>query len=519
MSEFLPVSASNDDQLGNQDDQPGLNAGGEGANASSMQRLLTEALRVSVCRAPRWDGMPASPGLIAGLMFLYLLTHIALQRVMIIGPAQFYWQVFASGWFYFAALAWVCYRLRPVRLDGQQAHSRQISTSIAPDASHLFTLALAQDLVLNVVLMSVSALLVRAGWYDLSGFSLRMRWLVYLAPSALALFIQLLFLWRAGDRRKPGMLVVVVVMLTALGLDAGTRSMNFWYPRQPAKSNEDAADKSPEITQEVFEQQAALLARKLAEIQPQRPGTVDLYSLTFAPYGEENVFLNETSMVSQVMAQRFDAQGRSLQLANNPGTMTSLPWATPLNLQRAIAHIATRMDVNEDILFMHLSSHGASDGELSAGMWPLTIKPVTPADLKQWLDDAGVKYRVISISACYAGNWVAPLSDANTLVMTASDADHTSYGCGSKSDLTFFGRAMYDEQLRKQTLSFEAAHAAARPIIKQREEVAGKSDGYSNPQIAVGEQIRARLKLLEQRLQAQKPAKAGDVAALKTGPS
>ena len=67
MSEFLPVSASNDDQLGNQDDQPGLNAGGEGANASSMQRLLTEALRVSVCRAPRWDGMPASPGLIAGL--------------------------------------------------------------------------------------------------------------------------------------------------------------------------------------------------------------------------------------------------------------------------------------------------------------------------------------------------------------------------------------------------------------------------------------------------------------------
>ncbi|MFZ6760692.1 C13 family peptidase [Undibacterium sp. Ji50W] len=515
MSEFLPISASNDDQLNNQDEQPGHDAEEQGANASSMQRLLTEALRVSVCRAPRWDGMPASPGLIAGLMILYLLTHIAVQRLMIVGPAQFYWQVFASGWFYFAALAWVCYRLRPVRLE---AHLRQASSTMAPDASHLFTLALAQTLVLNVAVCSVAALLVRVGWYDYSALSWRMQWLVYLAPVCVVLLIQLLFLWRASDRRKTIMVSVIVVMLVVCGLELSTRSMTFWYPREQSKTSEDAADKSPEITQEIFEQQAALFARKLADIQPQRPGTIDLYSLTFAPYGEENVFLNETSMVSQVMAQRFDAQGRSLQLANNPRTMATLPWATPLNLQRAIAHIARRMDVNEDILFMHLSSHGASDGELSAGMWPLTIKPVTPADLKQWLDDAGVKYRVISISACYAGNWVAPLSDVNTLVMTASDADHTSYGCGSKSDLTFFGRAMYDEQLRKQTLSFEAAHAAARPIIKQREEEGGKSDGYSNPQIAVGEQIRARLKLLEQRLQAQKPAKTGDVAALKSLP-
>ncbi|MFZ6781040.1 C13 family peptidase [Undibacterium sp. Ji83W] len=297
-----------------------------------------------------------------------------------------------------------------------------------------------------------------------------------------------------------------------------TNPPHFWYPKYVERNDEEGGEKSPEISQEVFEEQAALLNQKLADIQAQRPGVIDLYSLSFAPYGEEKVFLNETSMVTQVMANRFDAVGRSLQLANNPGTINSLPWATPLNLQRAIQHMAKRMDVNEDILFLHMSSHGASDGELSAGMWPLSVKSVTPEDLKGWLDEAGIKYRVISISACYAGNWVAPLSDANSLIMTASDADHTSYGCGSKSDLTFFGRAMYDEQLRNKTLSFEAAHAAARPVIKQREEEAGKSDGYSNPQISVGEEIRGRLKLLEQRLQTLKPVKSDAATVAKSTP-
>jgi hypothetical protein len=128
------------------------------------------------------------------------------------------------------------------------------------------------------------------------------------------------------------------------------------------------------------------------------------------------------------------------------------------------------------------------------------VAPVTPPDLRRWLDEAGIKHRVISISACFAGNWIAPLASEDTLVMTSSDADHTSYGCGKKSALTFFGRAMYDEQIRSETLSFEKAHAAARLIIDKREKEAGKDDGYSNPQIKVGARIRAYLEQLQARL-------------------
>jgi hypothetical protein len=65
---------------------------------------------------------------------------------------------------------------------------------------------------------------------------------------------------------------------------------------------------------------------------------------------------------------------------------------------------------------------------------------------------------------------------------------------------------MYAEQLQ-QTRSFEDAFAAARPVIEQREKEAGKDDGYSNPQISVGPDVRAALQRFRQRLDAEvKPA-------------
>jgi len=194
-----------------------------------------------------------------------------------------------------------------------------------------------------------------------------------------------------------------------------------------------------------------------------------------------------------------------LQLQNHADTAATLPWATPLNLHRAIDRAAERMDRDDDILFIHLTSHGGRDGHLAAAFGPLTVDEVTPQQLRTWLDDAGVRYRVISVSACYSGSWIQPLSGPGTLVMTSADAEHTSYGCGRKSELTFFGRAMYDEQLR-QTWSFENAHAVARAVIERREKEAGKTDGYSNPQIFVGAEVRAQLAKLEARLAKQQPA-------------
>ena len=85
------------------------------------------------------------------------------------------------------------------------------------------------------------------------------------------------------------------------------------------------------------------------------------------------------------------------------------------------------------------------------------------------------------------------LKSPGTLVMTASDAEHTSYGCGAKSELTYYTRAVFAEQLAVNTRSFEKALAAARPIIEAREIEGGKKDGFSNPQIDVGVNAKARI--------------------------
>jgi hypothetical protein len=42
-------------------------------------------------------------------------------------------------------------------------------------------------------------------------------------------------------------------------------------------------------------------------------------------------------------------------------------------------------------------------------------------------------------------------------------------------------------------------------VIEQREKEAGKTDGYSNPQMSVGLAIRGPLRSLEQRLDAPAP--------------
>ena len=277
--------------------------------------------------------------------------------------------------------------------------------------------------------------------------------------------------------------------------DASAASADGAQPPEPAQLA---------LSQGLFENQQLLWQQQVDALLPQRPGVVDVYGLVFAPYADENVFRRESTMVNTLLQERFDAQGRVLHLLNHAETAETHPWATPENLQRAIAALAARMDREHDVLVIYMTSHGARNHELAAAHWPLQVPPVTPEMLRAALDESGIRNRVIAVSACFSGGWIEPLATDSTLIMTAADATHTSYGCGRLSELTFFGRAVFHEQLR-QTHSFTEAFAKAVPLIQQREVEAGKADGFSNPQIRVGQQIAPVLQALEQRLQTEAP--------------
>jgi hypothetical protein len=450
--------------------------------------LWQEAARSAFFFAPRYSGLHATPATVALLLLAGLILAVLFDRLYIEGPARLYVEALREGWWVSLALGLACWLLVP--RAGQQPQQ-------APSAMALWALVLAQMLLVSSLSAAVLLPLARSGtwqaWADAGGARAAALWL----PALWWVTAALVLLVRSATAEAGRRTAAVALAAAVLTLDVLWHPPRLWYPAPP---KEPDSEWTP-LSLDALQGQQALLTRQLAALAPQRPGVIDLYALTFAPYADEDVFMRESALVAGVMKSRFDAAGRTLELVSHAKLLADKPAATRAHLRQALQAVAARMDRAEDVLFIHLTSHGAKDGALSAGLGVLAVEPVRPQELKAWLDEAGIQHRIVSVSACYAGSWIEPLAGDGTLVLTAADAEHTSYGCGRHSELTFFGRAMYDEQLRK-TRSFEAAHAAARGVIDEREKAAGKADGYSNPQLRMGPALRAKLAALEQRLDA-----------------
>jgi hypothetical protein len=261
---------------------------------------------------------------------------------------------------------------------------------------------------------------------------------------------------------------------------------------------EDAMPAGPSIIDEpILHRQQTLLDERLDALEPERPGVADLYFVGVAPYAPQDVFVRELASVQRLFDARFGTEGRSLVLANSPATLAETPIATATNLRAALAGVARVMNRDEDVLFLFLTSHGDARHALAFSLPPLALDPLTPTALARMLHDAGIKWKVIVVSACYSGGFVEPLRDQNTVVITASDERSTSFGCENGRDYTWFGKAFFDEALR-QTHSFAAAFETARELVGERER--RERVDPSRPQIFVGNAIREKLRALEARL-------------------
>jgi Peptidase C13 family len=237
-----------------------------------------------------------------------------------------------------------------------------------------------------------------------------------------------------------------------------------------------------------------LIAGDIAALAPQRPGQVDLYVVGFAGDSTENVFRNEVAYLDELMSRRFGAQDRVVTLVNHLDSLTTAPrpLATLQNLRIALAGIGEVMDRDEDVLLLYLTLHGTEDHELAVQLPPVLEQWITPRELRKALDDAGIRNRVVAISACYSGGFIPALREPRTLVVTAARADRASFGCGSESDATYFGRAWLVDGLNRSN-SFAGAYDIARGEISRWEREDGET--ASLPQIDVGDEIAHRLGL------------------------
>ena len=233
----------------------------------------------------------------------------------------------------------------------------------------------------------------------------------------------------------------------------------------------------------------------LARLAPQQPGKVDLYALVVGGDAEE-VFRREVETVREVLDERLGTARRSLAMVNDI-TMPE-PEVTLNSLRYALGVLAKKMDPEEDVLLMHFTSHGLRDGEFSLRHPATPLYALTPLYLRSLLDEAGVRNRVVIVSACFSGNFVGPLATEDTMVLTASSSDRPSYGCGNDSKMTDFSRALYLKALT-HTRSLHEAAVETLGLVAADE----KARGYkqSLPQLRFGPGIDERLRTIERQLE------------------
>jgi len=228
---------------------------------------------------------------------------------------------------------------------------------------------------------------------------------------------------------------------------------------------------------------AKLMGDALEGLAPQRPGTGDVYLVTAALWGDP-VFEREAAQAEEILRAHLGAEGRSILLTAGGELSRRYPPASPNNIAAALGQVGSLIDPAEDLVVVFITSHGAQDGTLSFRENNRLGAAMRPAHLHDLLQQAGIRNRVVIVSACFSGAFIAPLMDDNTIVLTAAASDRSSFGCQPQRDWTFFGDAFFNRALRGGG-SMLTAFDEAKVQIERWEREQNLSPP-SNPQRFVG---------------------------------
>ena len=313
------------------------------------------------------------------------------------------------------------------------------------------------------------------------------------------LFGRVIALWAALFVAK----ALVPYVPVFAGADFDQSTANWWeFARtryqertQSSPSVPSAEARADEPTSEgasAEDRQARLLRAAVAKLTAQQAGTSDVYAIGVAGWADLDVFIKEIDGAFASIGQILPIKDRIVRLFNNRETVEATPLASRRNFAAAVRAVGKLMDKNEDVLLLVMSSHGTTEGfslQLPAG----GSQVLSPHEVRRVLEEAGIKNRIVIVSACYSGAFVAPLADDNTIVLTAADALSTSFGCAAGRDWTYFGDAFFHQALKPGT-DFKQAFDHARILIRGWEALDHLPP--SNPQAHFGPALTARLEPL-----------------------
>ncbi len=368
----------------------------------------------------------------------------------------------------------------------------------------------ASALTLLVLLLSMDPLFIAvSGLVELSmgyAWAGQVGWYLYLGA-----FVWVVVAWLRALRVafpaghwKTG-LSMVVMCSTAILPFWWLPQQRFWYPDDLEGEAQAFGYESLDV-EAAYYRQPALVQAAVDALEPERPGVVDLYHIGFGSYAEQGVFRREVLHVQDILDERLATAGRSLVLINSRETLDEVPLASRTNLGLALQGVAQHMNPDEDVLLLYLTSHGSQDGTLAVDFWPLQLNALDAQELRRLLDQSGIRWRVVVISACYSGSFIEALKGERTLIMTAAASDRQSFGCSNENEYTYFGEALFKQALA-ETASLTEAFALAERRIAAREQAEQREP--SRPMMAAGGAILDQLRIWEQ----QRPG--ADSAALR----
>ncbi|WP_068862256.1 C13 family peptidase [Erythrobacter dokdonensis] len=242
-------------------------------------------------------------------------------------------------------------------------------------------------------------------------------------------------------------------------------------------------------------EQRRRLDSALAALRPHTPGTSDAYVLTIA-LDSDPVFAREAREAARVLAARYGAEGRTLTLAGPDGVRDDAPHGSITALVLALSHVGSLMEPSEDVLVLYTTSHGLDLG-LAYHYGDTGYGILSPARLKAALEEAGIRRRVLILSACYSGVFVPLLSGPDTAILTAAASTRTSFGCAAENDWTFFGDALINRALRQPVALEEAARQAGRSVAEWELKARFLA---SLPQVSIGNGAKGWLPQIEARM-------------------
>lgn len=244
--------------------------------------------------------------------------------------------------------------------------------------------------------------------------------------------------------------------------------------------------------------QPGLLKQQISRLVPRKKGTPNIYVLGIAGWDSQDVFVKELEGAIQSLGRILPIEGRVVRLINHRSTLATAPMASPSNIVDAIGAIGKRMNSEEDVLVLFMTSHGTRWGfSLRLGD---NYTELAPQALAEVLTQSRIRNRMVIVSACFSGIFVRPVANENSIVLTAADEFNTSFGCSSQRDWTYFGDAFFNMSLKPGD-DVKFAFEKARQLIHGWELM----DRFqaSNPQGYFGPRLMERLQpVLEMKARA-----------------